>query len=200
MKVKLYFGILFLIVIYFSAFQERVPITNQEIVLEFVDTKINNIAIKNTIAEVKEKLLNVGVSNITIQETREGTLKISYHSFVETSDIKKALLSENQLVVNENSEKKKEDTTTSNYNIDVYEITDQTDISNLDDEYIFEIKIHSDRSTTNYNYTSSRILEVYKANQHFKRAFKVHRLNPFTKDYTSCEEPEVRAGPFQHYI
>jgi hypothetical protein len=200
MKVKLYFGTLFLIFIYFGAFQEQIPVTNQEIVLEFVDTKIHKDDIKNTITEVKKKLLTVGVSNITIQETQEGTLKISYHSFVETADIKKALLAENQLILNENSGKEKKDTSTSSYNIDVYEITDESNISNLDDEYIFEIKVHSDRSTTNYSYTSYKNLEVHKANQHFKRAVKAHKQNPFTKDNTSCEEPEVRAGPFQHYI
>ena len=82
MKIKLYFGALFLMLIYFGTFQEQVSRTNQEIVLEFVDTKINKQEISSTITNIKERLLKVGVSNIKIQETQKGTLKISYYSFV----------------------------------------------------------------------------------------------------------------------
>ncbi|MEE9408963.1 MAG: hypothetical protein V3V28_12910 [Polaribacter sp.] len=186
--------------IYLGTFQEQVSRTNQEIVLEFVDTKINKQEISATITSIKEKLLKVGVSNIKVQETQKGTLKISYYSFVHTTDIKEALVLENQLTLNKKSENKEKEKATSTYNIDIYEVTNQTNISNLNDEYIFEIKVNSDRFTTNYNYISIRNLETYKADQLFTSAYKANKNDPFTKDYTSHQEPEVRAGPYKSYL
>ena len=108
MKVKLYLGTLFLIFIYFGAsYQEQVTIINQEIVLEFVDVKINKEDINTTIANVKEKLLKIGVSNIKIHETKKGTLKISYHSFLATNAVKEVLALENQ-PLNKNPENKEQ--------------------------------------------------------------------------------------------
>ncbi|QNM84366.1 hypothetical protein H9W90_09110 [Polaribacter pectinis] len=200
MKIKLYFGALFLMLIYFGTFQEQVSRTNQEIVLEFVDTKINKQEISSTITNIKERLLKVGVSNIKIQETQKGTLKISYYSFVHTSDIKEALVFDNQLALNKNSEKKGDKNDTSTYNIDVYEITNQTNISDQNDEYIFEIKVNSDRFTTNYNYVSTRNIDAHKVNQLYTTAYNTYKNHPFTKDYSSHQEPEVRAGPHKNFL
>lgn len=196
MKVKLYLGTLFLIFIYFGAsYQEQVTITNQEIVLEFVDAKINKEDINTTIIDVKEKLLKIGVSNIKIHETKKGTLKISYHSFLATNAVKGVLALENQLPLNKNPENKESQNTVSHYKIDVQEITNQTNISDFQDEHILEVKINSDRFTTNYNKVSIKNRESQKANQLFKTAYKATKKNPFKKDYTSYGEPEVRAGP-----
>jgi hypothetical protein len=198
MKAKWYICTLFLLFTLFGAFQDQVSIPNQEIILEFVDTKINKNDIKNTIANVKEKLLEVGVSNIKIKETESGALKISYYSIVHIDSIKEALVKENTLVLNKNSENKENNTPVSDYSFNIYELTNEIDISNHNDKFVFEMKYNSDRFTTNYNSAFVRILEVHKANQLFKTAYKANKNNPFTKDYTSCKEPEVRAGP--HYF
>lgn len=193
MNAKWYISSLFLILIYLGGFHEQVSIPNQEIVLEFVDAKINQKNIKNTITDVKEKLLKIGVSNIKIQETKSGTLKISYYSIVHIDTIKKALAKEHQLVLNRQSKNNKN--TSSDYHIDIYQLTNESDISNSDTEFIFEIKQISNRFTTTYNDAFLRSLTTYKTNQLFKTAYKVNKKNPFTKDRTSHEEPEVRAGP-----
>ncbi|MBL4605789.1 MAG: hypothetical protein JKY02_09080 [Flavobacteriaceae bacterium] len=199
MNARWYISTLFLIFIYFGAFHEQIPIPNQEIVLEFVDTQIDQKDIKNTITDVRKKLLKIGVSNIKIQETKSSTLKISYYSVTHIDNIKEALLKENQLVLNQNSENKENNNTSLDYKIDVYELTNETDISNQDDKFVFEIKYNSDRHATNYNYTFVKNLKTSKANQLFKTAYKVYKNNPFTKDYTSYKEPEVRAGPYIYY-
>lgn len=193
MNAKWYISSLFLILIYLGGFHEQVSIPNQEIVLEFVDAKINQKNVKNTITDVKEKLLKIGVSNIKIQETKSGTLKISYYSIVHIDTIKKALAKEHQLVLNRQSKNNKN--TSSDYHIDIYQLTNESDISNSDTEFIFEIKQISNRFTTTYNDAFLRSLTTYKTNQLFKTAYKVNKKNPFTKDRTSHEEPEVRAGP-----
>ena len=146
MNAKWYISTLFLALIYFGAFQNQVSIPNQEIVLEFVDVKINNNEINNTILDVKEKLLKVGVSNIKIQETENGTLKISYYSSVHIDSIKEALSKENELVLSQKSENNENNNTSSDYKIDVYELTNEADLSTHDDNFVFEINNFSSKS------------------------------------------------------
>ena len=138
MNSRWYISTLFLIFIYFGTFQEQVSMPNQEIVLEFVDVKIDQKDIKNTIADVREKLLEIGVSNIKIQETKNNTLKISYYSIINTDNIKEALLEESQLALNQKSENEEGNNTYLDYKIDVYELTDRTDISKQNDQFVFD--------------------------------------------------------------
>ena len=195
MKAKWYIGTLFLLFIFFGAFQEEVTPPNQEIVLEFVDVKINKEDIKNTISEVKEKLEKVGVTNIKISETKKGTLKIAYFSAYPIDNIKKELANEPTLVINKNSSNKKKPKTSSKYHIDIHELTNQTDIANSDFHFVFEMKYNSDKLTT-YKYVAFiKKVTQHKANQFFKTASKTNKNNPFIKDKTSYNEPEVRAGP-----
>ena len=196
MNTKWYISTLFLLFSLFGAFHEQVSIPNQEIVLEFIDTTINKESIDHTIADVKEKLLTVGVSKVTIKETQNGTLKISYYSAIAVDDIKKVLGKDQEFVLNQNSENKEEDETASEYNIDIYELTNETDVSNTsDDKFVFEMKYHSDRFTTNSFPAFLKNVEENKSNQLFKTAYKAYKNNPFTEDKTSYKEPEVRAGP-----
>lgn len=199
MQAKWYISTLFLLLIYFGAFQEQVSMPNQEIILEFVDYKINKKDIENTIAEVKEKLLKVGVANIVIKKTKKGTLKISYYSAVHIDNVKEVLVEKNQLVLNQNSENNQKNKNSSNYNIDIHELTDETDISNSDYKFVFEIKYNSDRLTTVNYFALVKKSEQYKTDQLYKIAYKINKNNPFTKDRTSYKEPEVRAGP-KYYI
>lgn len=195
MKAKWYFSTLFLLFSLYGVFQEQVSIPNQEIVLEFVDTKINKKNIENTIADLKVKLLNVGVSNITIKETKSGTLKISYHSTIHIDNIKEEVLKENSLAINENPKNKDKSDTSFHYNIDIYELTHKTDASNLNNKFISEINRYSDRFTS-FNYSAFfKKIEDYKTDQLFKIVYKVNKNKPFIKDRTSNKEPEVRAGP-----
>ena len=180
----------------FGAFQEQKNEPNQEIILEFVDTKTNEKNIENTLIELKEKLLKIGVTNILIQETKKGTLKICYFSNIKAENIKTSLTNENQNPLNQNPEDEKNH---SNYSIDIYQLNDKIDSSNLGDNFILEIKYFSDRFTVK-NISNLTRISSFKANQHFKTSYKFCKNNPFTKDYTSHKEPEVRAGPQNCYI
>ena len=77
MSAKWYISTLFLIFTYLGVFHEQVSVPNQEIVLEFVDTEINQGDVEHTIDDLRAKLVKIGVTNIQIQETQSGTLKIS---------------------------------------------------------------------------------------------------------------------------
>ncbi|TMM32179.1 hypothetical protein FDT66_01570 [Polaribacter aestuariivivens] len=197
MNAKWYISTLLFIALCFGAFQEQVHEPNQEIILEFVDTSIHKKNVENTITEVKEKLLEIGVSNIVIQETKKGTLKICYYSTIDTKNIKSALTNANQLAVNhlpENDGKH-----ISNYNIAVHNLTENIDVSNLGDKFVLEIKYQSDRFTID-NFSGFSESIANKANKLFKIAYKVSKNNPFIKDYTSYQEPEVRAGPGIYFV
>ncbi|MEO9570384.1 MAG: hypothetical protein ABJH82_04925 [Polaribacter sp.] len=195
MRAKWYISTIFILLISFGAFQNQVFIPNQEIVLEFIDTKINTKDVENTIAVVKEKLLTIGVSNIKIKKTQNSTLKISYYSAIDIDNIKEKLVKENNLVVNKNSKNKEKSKNSSNYNIDIHELTNETDIHKSDKNFVFEIKSNSDRFTT-YNYHAYfKKADEQKENQLFKTTYNANKNNPFIKDHSSHKEPEVRAGP-----
>lgn len=196
MKSKWFFSLLFLILFAcFGAFQEKVNIPNQEIVLEFVDENINKEEINNTITNLKETLLIAGVANINIKETKNGTLKISYYSAVTVDNIKAIIAKENSIAFNLNSENNNKNLPVSDYKFDIYELANEVDVSDLKDKYLFEIKQTSDRFTTNPSLAFLKNIELKKANQLFKTALTANKKNPFTKDRTSHQEPEVRAGP-----
>ncbi|QTD38612.1 hypothetical protein JL193_04860 [Polaribacter batillariae] len=198
MNSKWYLSAFLFICICFGVFQEQVYKPNQEIVLEFIDTSSQNKNIENTISEVQKKLVDIGVTNIAIQKTEKGTLKISYYSIVNVNDVKKALTKEHRLSLNKNSKKENENRDSTTYSIDIYELTNKLDISNLDDKFIFEIEPHSDRFTTNNIFCFYKVLEN-QANQLFKTAYKANKTSLYIKDYTSYQEPEVRAGPQKYF-
>ncbi|WP_439130729.1 hypothetical protein [Polaribacter sp.] len=196
MKSKWYFSTLFLILcLCFGAFQDQAVIPNQEIVLEFVDGKNNEQYVNNTILDVKEKLVRIGATNILIKDTKKGTLTISYYATVHVNTIKEALSIGDQFELHQNSKNEQNKLPSSTYNIDIYELTDEINNTNLNDKYVFEIKYIAERFSITPNYASLRSLEIEKANQLFKLAYTAYKSNPFTKERTSNKEPEVRAGP-----
>lgn len=193
MNVKWYVSTLFLIVcISFGALQEQVLVPNQEIVLEFVDTKINQDNVENTIAEIKEKLLRIGVSNILIQENKNGTLKIAYYSSLDIESIKKAITSKRQYLSTKN---KKKENTSNTYYVAVYELAKNADFSNSNKKTALNTKYNSNRFTTNNTYAFLSQTCIEKVNFRFTIAYQANNRNPFAKDKSSHREPEVRAGP-----
>lgn len=121
MNAKWYISTLFFLFTLFGAFHEEVSTPNQEIILEFVDVESNKNAIDITIADIKEKLLNAGVSNININKAKNGSLKISYFSNVDVITIKK-VLQENILIVHQDSKNNQKEKFVFDYSLDVYEL------------------------------------------------------------------------------
>ena len=205
MKLKWYVGILLLVFTVFGIVQENTTVPNQEIVLEFVDVKIAKKDIDNTISFVKEKLQNAGAKNIEVHETKNGVLKISYYSLENIDAIKETLSINNALALNNQPKHKDKNypssEKTSNYNIDVYELDNHhTELSNVDGNAVLEIKYDVQRYSTPQNYASLEKISTHKVNQLFKTAYRFNKSLLIIKDNTSNYKPEVRAGPFYHYI
>ncbi|WP_439129865.1 hypothetical protein, partial [Polaribacter sp.] len=149
----------------------------------------------NTIADVKEKLLNAGVSNISIKEAKNGTLKISYFSEVPVDNIREVLSKNPSFLLKNNPNNQQKKDVVYDYSLDIYELNKPTDNSNLDYKYVLEVKHQLDRFTTDNYFDNHKTLLANKTNRLYKVAYKIAKSNPFSKDYTSNKEPEVRAGP-----
>lgn len=197
MKTKWYFYALILVFIFLGVTQENTTVPNQEIVLEFVDLETAKKDIDNTIFIVKERLLDAGATNIRVQETSNGALKISYYSIVNVANIKEALTKSNLFGFNESPVKNDNEnqftsSKLSNFNIDVYELSLD---SNFDGNSVIEIKYDPQRYTNPENYASLNINLKNQANKVFKTAYKFNKSLLIVKDNTSKYKPEVRAGP-----
>jgi len=196
MNIKWCVSTFFLIAcITFGALQKQVVVPNQEIVLEFVDTKINKDDVENTIADIEKKLLRIGVSNILIQENKNGTLKIAYYSTLDVKNIKEVITSKSQNLSTKNKKNNKKENTSYTYNIAVYELAKNTDFSNSNKKTVLNTKYNSNRFTTNNTYAFFSQNSIEKVNFRFTIAYKASKKNPFAKDKSSYREPEVRAGP-----
>lgn len=184
----------------FGVFQDEVRPPNQEIVLEFVNGNINQQHITITTADLKEKLEEIGVTNITFKETPNGSFKISYYSNIPVQFIKDALAEENRFAFSKHSNENDEEVPSFEYSIAIYEITLDTDLSNSNDKYVLEIKYASERSTSSQPLALLKNLELQKDKQLFKTVFIASKNNPLTKDKITCASPEVRAGPLHYSI
>ena len=205
MKLKWYLCTLLIIFTFFGVFQENnIAIHNQEIVLEFVNLKLNKKDIECTVTNVKEKLLTSGATNITVQKTKNGALKISYFSVVNVSNIKE-LLSKDISLTDNNQQKNKEDNypfsnSLSNYNFDIYELGNDTDVSNFDGNSILEIKYDSQRYTITQNLASLNNDLLKESHQLFKTRYKLNKGLVIVNENTSYLKPEVRAGPLSYFL
>lgn len=204
MNPKWYFSALLVLFTFLGTFQENNPVPNQEIVLEFNNSKIDAKEIAFTIANLKNRLTTAGASNIQIKESTNGTLKIFYYSADHVSHIKDALSKKEEIVIksssNNNDKNKIPSEQKSNFNFDVYELEKETDTSNFDGNSIIEIKYDSDRYTNSQNYASSIKFLSLEANTIFTTKSNFYKRLFIVKNSTSHNNPEVRAGPNSLFI
>ena len=204
MNPKWYFSALLVLFTFLGTFQENNPIPNQEIVLEFNNSKIDANEIAYTITDLKNRLTTAGASNIQIKESTNGTLKISYYSTDHVSYIKNVLSNKDELAIKSTSKNQEKNEIPleqeSNFNFDIYELEKETDASNFDGNSILEIKYDSDRYTNPQNYASSIKFLSLESNSIFKTKSNFYKRLFIVKNSTSHNNPEVRAGPNSLFI
>jgi len=203
MKAKWFISTLLVVFTLLGTVQESTPLPNQEIVLKFDDVRIADKQVEITIARLKKSLKTAGVSNITIQEAVNGTLKITYYSAINVDNIRKVLSKKNQLLVANSSQENDEHNNPAkkvlNYNFDVYDLNNDTYTSSSDDNSIIEIKFDSKRRSTTQIYASLEC-NIVEINKIFKTAYNTQKKQLFFKNNTSYQIPEVRAGPSIYFI
>ena len=154
MNSRRYIGALIIVLTFLGVvYQQQYTLPNQEIILQFTDVKVTSADTQSTIAIVKKQLQNLGADNIQVVETKEGTLKITYYSASNVTNIKRNLSEENKLVIdcnlsnqdNEESSFPKENSSIS-YNLDVYEIQNGSEADwNLLENNVLELKFDNER-------------------------------------------------------
>lgn len=202
MQSKWYISALIVILSLFGVVsQQQITLPNQEIILQFTDVEVTSEDAQNTIAIVKRQLQAIGVDNIQVKETKNGTLKITYYSDADVASIKQTFSKEDQLTLDYkvNNQNKKSsgfpsDENPIHYNLDVYEIQSSTDSDwNLSGTYVVELKPDANRFSNPNIYGCIQTVDVSESIE--KIAFKIYYNIAIAIDNTSNKIPEVRAGP-----
>ncbi len=202
MKAKWYISTFIIILTLFGAIsQQQITVPNQEIVLQFTNTSITSEETQNTVAIVKKQLQDLGVNNIKIKEEENGKLVITYYSDTDVASIKKTFSKEKNLTLdyafnnqNQDSSKLPFDKNKINYNLDIYEIQNESDVEwDLNGISVVELKAESNRFLNLNIYAFINVVEINESIE--KVAYKIYYNIAIAIDNTSCKIPEVRAGP-----
>ncbi|APY10527.1 hypothetical protein BWZ22_04405 [Seonamhaeicola sp. S2-3] len=201
MNAKWYFSTLIIALTLLGVCQKQVSVPNQEIVMDFVDANVTSEDVQTAIANVKEQLQEVGAVNIKVLKEKNGTLKISYYSKVNVTNVKKLLSKDNYWLFGyaSNNQGEKDSQPSKNklkdYNLDVYEIKTSQESSSLNGKCVLEIKHDYDRFTKPNLYSPFQKDFVSELNCSIKVAYKINSNIAIALDDTSNKKPEVRAGP-----
>ena len=183
--------------------QQQIAVPNQEIVLQFTDVELTSDGAKNTIAIVKNQLLELGGENIKIRAQQNGKIRISYFSDFDVSSIKSHLAKTNDVVLDynssnhdENSNKFPSNNSAISYKLDVHEIQKNGGLGwDLDGSFVSDVEVKSDRFLDPNLCFSASDLDFRVTNKIVKVAYKVYRSIAIEIGEPLHSKPEVRAGP-----
>ncbi len=201
MKNKWYLLVLLFAMAIIGIRLEKGTAPNQEIVVQFTDGQVTYDETECAIALIKNQLKAVDVADIHIQNSGNGTLKITYYSDVEVSKIKKILSQESDLALDPTWPDNDGDTSefpsekeVMLYQLDVYEIHDMNDLLGSDGNVV-ELKSEIIRFFTPDVYASIDKVIGEEKSKSEKVAYTIHRNIAIAIDNYSYNNPEVRAGP-----
>ena len=192
-KWYLYTFIIALAILGISLEQNTVP--NQEILIKFATSQNNVHNTQDAIALVKSKLENVDVSNIKVEKLIDGTLKLSYYSDLEVSEI--------QEIFSETSNSQAYTTTPDHYptddgadyyKLDIYKIQDTSDFDGPVG-HIIEPKSETTRATSFDTYAAFNNQQVREENSNTHTTYTLYRYNAIALENIQYRIPQVRAGP-----
>jgi hypothetical protein len=204
MQLKRYIGAIIFILSFLAVMsQQEFNVPNQEIVLEFNHVEVTSHEAETAVTRIKTKLQVLGASQIKVQQTAQGTLKISYYSDADVASIKQTFSEDLGYKLNSNSLDKKNkqagfpsEESTIAYNFDVFEIQNtNTSGWDFDGKCVLSTDTKSDRfSDPNMSYFIEAI-HVSLENNTIKTAYKVRRNVLISTENNLHKIPEGRAGP-----
>lgn len=182
------------------ASKEHHVVPNQEIVLQFTSQFVTPDDTLNTITAVKQQLKTAGVENIHVEEHQDGYLKITYYSHSDVESIKELLSNDTSLDFGYVSQGKNESRNPSEdksiaYNLDVYEIQQADDLSDVGGKLALETKAEHERFSNPNVFVPQKHTEQKELCASVKVAYKFNRTVVIAIDNKSRKIPEVRAGP-----
>lgn len=97
MKIKWYLSTLIIVLTLLGIKNNTISQPNQEIIVQFNASEVTARQSQEAIAVIIQQLSDIGINNIQIHKESNGKYKIAYYSFVTASQIKKSLLSNQNL-------------------------------------------------------------------------------------------------------
>ncbi len=201
MNSRWYFSAIIFLLALAGIKMENSSLSNQEIVVHFNDEAAAENQAQNAIAVVKQQLQRIGVENIQIVETADGTLKITYYSDLAVSHIKD-ILSNAELDIDYTSDGQNEgplhvpsDLEVKSYELSVHEIQSGADGEADFDGYVIEFVNGKERFVPPVDHTSLNGFSAYRKCSIDKVAYSVNRNRLLFINNFSRHIPEVRAGP-----
>ena len=204
MQLKRYIGAIIFILSFLAVIsQQEFNVPNQEIVLEFNHAEVSSIETESAITQVKQQLQVLGASQIKVQQTPQGKLKITYYSDADVASIKKTFANkiEGELDANPLGKKKKQakfpsQDTSITYNLDVFEIQNANNSGwDLDGKCVVSNDTKSNRFSDPNVFLSIETNKVSLENNTVKTAYKVRRNVLISTENNLHKIPNGRAGP-----
>ena len=199
-KMHLYLIVLVLTVLGVAS-QQQNTIANQELVMHFTHVEASSQEAQYAITQLKNQLLEIGVKSIQVKEDDHGKLTIRYYSDLDVLSIRKTLKQENILNLNFLDESfppddkypnKKEFT---GYNVDIFEIQNDSDSTSGFDGFIVIKKTESDRYYDPNTYYACNSFHNKNENATTKVSLRIWSEIQSSINNISYVIPEVRAGP-----
>ncbi len=202
MNSKWYVSTLFFVLAFLGVSLKQSSTPNQEIVVQFNNNGVTQDEALNALAIVKEQLQEIGVENIRVQESANGTLKITYYSEIDVAGIKELFAKDKNLELGYTLYSHNEEdpgvpplTYSSNYKLNVSEIQKGQDLASDFEGFLFESKSVTTRYINADVYFSHSEVDIWEKNRLEKVAFELHSNQALLIDNSSHNIPEVRAGP-----
>lgn len=199
MKNFWYIGSLLVVLAIFGISSDGIAVPNQEIVIEFSDVEVTPEETQEAIAHVKKQLEAIGVANIQLQELGNGTLKITYYSSIDVSQVRELLLEDRAhaqaaSITSENESEFPFDKNEKYYEIGIHTIQEAHDFVGTSEGFL-ESKSESTRYYMPTAGTSISTLFCKTLPGSDAVAYTVYSHIALSLDNSSYIIPEVRAGP-----
>ncbi len=202
MNWKIYIPIFIVILAFFGVSLEQSVVPNQEIVVRFEASYLNDEQSENTISEITNQLSAVGAIDIQVSKIKNGTLKFTYYSNVDVSIIKNLFQKEHQLLFENTAFNKNNDSTEipfnknqRNYKLEVAKITSDFSSDIGLQGLPVEVKAAKDQYFSNFislSLTENTFNFPSVIHFNFQKYYGEIALPRSTSSY---KIPQVRAGP-----
>ncbi|TVZ51951.1 hypothetical protein [Dokdonia sp. Hel_I_53] len=175
---------------------EQKDVPNQEILITFSTSQKGPNTTHDAIALVTSKLQSTGASNIKVEDLLDGTLKLSYHSKLDVSQIQNIFneIIENKSYTSSCKNSFPTEKSTIYYELDIYKIQYSSDFDGPVG-HIIESKSETTRATSFDNYAFISKQKAKEKNLYKAKTKAVHLYTALVIKNLQYKIPEVRAGP-----
>lgn len=199
-KMHIYLFILVLTVLGVVS-QQQSTVANQELIMHFTHIETSSQEAENTIAQIQDHLLELGVENIQVVNDESGKLTIRYYSDLDVSSIRQTLAKESIFKLNlpntdaPQNEQLPKDREVVGYNLDIFEIQNGIDSSSGFDGCIVIKKSESDRYYDPNTFYAAHSIQNKNENSTTEVSLKIWSNIQSSINSILYVIPEVRAGP-----